>query len=44
MNLTKTTIIMASLLATTGNAVSASETAEIISRPSFEVKDGKFTP
>ena len=43
MNLTKTTIIMASLLATTGNAVSASETAEIISRPSFEVKDGKVT-
>ena len=35
---------MASLLATAGTAVSASETAELIGRPSFEVKDGKFTP
>ena len=45
MNLTKTTIIMASLLASAGAAVSASDnSAEIISRPAFEVKDGKFTP
>ena len=44
MNLSKTAIIMASLLATAGTSASASGTEEIIGRPAFEVKDGKFTP
>ena len=44
MNLLKSTSIMALLLAVSGNNPCKAEEPEIITRPNYEVKDGKFTP